>query len=157
MRRWHDAHLVDHTAPPGGAAGERADRVGDRSAARRLRPRSRRRQLATATAGLLRALGSTPQEVARSLESSGARGVPQDPRACAVASYLTAVVGADPGVRSLHVNRLTVDLRPEAWWQRRVTVALPPQVRRFVAAFDAMAYPRLLSPPARPRSDHHHP
>lgn len=105
------------------------------------------RQIKRKTSGLLAELGSTPDEVARTLESTGVQGVPRDNRSCAVALYLSALVGSEPGIRSVAVGPCSlmitlvtpVDARPAG----RLQVQLPKAVRGFVAAFDARHYPEV--------------
>ena len=113
------------------------------------------RQLKRQVGDLLVGLGSTPDEVASSLEASGVRGTPRSNRNCPIALYLSAVMGADPRVRSVTVGHCsmvialaTPDLRPAG----RLLVQLPKPVRRFVSAFDALKYPenvRRPNPPVR--------
>jgi hypothetical protein len=105
------------------------------------------RQLKQRTTGLLKGLGSTADEVAESLGRSGVEGVPKSNRSCAVARYVTAVMGGEPGVRSVAVGpcSLVVNLvRPEdARPAGRLLVQLPKPVRQFVSAFDAGQFPDL--------------
>jgi hypothetical protein len=106
---------------------------------------SDRRQLKKQTRSLLHGLGSSADEVAGSLEAAGVRGVPKNNRGCAIAVYLSALMGSDPRVRSVKVGHcsLFIDMtspgtaRPAG----RLQVQLPKPVRHFVAAFDARAYP----------------
>ncbi len=103
------------------------------------------RQIKKKTSGLLAELGDSPDEVAETLRATGVRGVPRDNRSCAVALYLSALVGSEPSIRSVAVGHcsLTINLvaprdsRPAG----RLQVQLPKPVRRFVAAFDARQYP----------------
>ncbi len=105
------------------------------------------RQIKRKTTGLLAELGSTPDEVARTLESTGVQGVPRDNHSCAVALYLSALVGSEPCIRSVSVGHCSlmislvapVDDRPAG----RLSVQLPKAVRGFVAAFDARQYPEV--------------
>lgn len=92
---------------------------------------------------LFASLGSTPGELAGSLEGAGVRAQPGDPAASPVRLFLAAVVGADPNVKALRVEggELVVDLR--AWWRPTVSVPLPPVVRSFEIAFEAGCYPSL--------------
>jgi hypothetical protein len=109
---------------------------------------SDRRQLKKQTRSLLHGLGSSADEVAQSLEATGVRGVPKNNRGCAVAVYLSALIGSDPRVRSVKVGHcsLFIDMaspsnaRPAG----RLQVQLPKPVRHFVAAFDARAYPDVI-------------
>ncbi|HLH29295.1 MAG TPA: hypothetical protein VKW77_10280, partial [Acidimicrobiales bacterium] len=67
-------------------------------------PMSQLRQLKKETSGLLAGLGSTADEVADSLRQAGVEGVRKSNRSCAVARYLAAVMGGEPGVRSVAVG-----------------------------------------------------
>ena len=103
------------------------------------------RQIKKQTSGLLAQLGNSPDEVAQSLASNGVQGVPRDNHSCAVARYVSAVVGSEPSIRSVTVGPCSmmislvrpVDNRPAG----RLQVQLPKPVRDFVAAFDARQYP----------------
>jgi hypothetical protein len=105
------------------------------------------RQIKKKTSGLLAELGSTPDEVAATLETTGVQGIPRDNRSCAVALYLSALVGTEPRIRSVTVGHCSlmitlvapVDARPAG----RLWVQLPKAVRGFVAAFDARQYPEV--------------
>ena len=94
--------------------------------------------------GLLASLGGNVDAVASTLEGAGVRGVSANPRDCAIAVYLGAVVGSDPQVRSVKVGRAEVVITPRRWWGRSVVVPLTPAAREFVAAFDAGRFPGLL-------------
>jgi hypothetical protein len=116
---------------------------------------SDRRQLKKQTRSLLSGLGSTADEVAESLEADGVRGVPKNNRGCAVAVYLSALIGSDPRVRSVKVGHCSLFIemtsvergRPAG----RLQVQLPKAVRHFVAAFDAQVYPDVVrQPPSQP-------
>jgi len=111
------------------------------------------REIKKTTRGLLAALGDTPDEVAERLGGTGVKGVPRDNRSCAVALYLSAVMGPEPRVRSVAVGPCSLmitlvspaDARPAG----RLWVQLPKPVRGFVAAFDAQEYPEITrDPPA---------
>jgi len=112
---------------------------------------SQLRQIKKKTSGLLAELGDSPDEVAETLRATGVRGVPRDNRSCAVALYLSALVGSEPSIRSVTVGHcsLTINLvaprdsRPAG----RLQVQLPKPVRRFVAAFDARQYPTVTREP----------
>jgi hypothetical protein len=103
------------------------------------------RQLKKQTNGLLTGLGSTADEVARSLAQAGIHGVPRSNRSCAIALYLTAIMGGEPSVRSVAVGPCSLvinlvdldDARPAG----RLFVQLPKSVRQFVAAFDGGRFP----------------
>jgi hypothetical protein len=109
------------------------------------------RQIKRTTRGLLAQLGESPDEVARSLHASGVHGVPRDNRSCAIALYLSALMGADPRIRSVTVGHCSLvitlvaptDARPAG----RLWVQLPKAVRGFVAEFDACHYPEVIREP----------
>lgn len=111
-------------------------------------PMSQLRHLKKRTRGLLSELGATPEAVARALEEAGIRGTPKSNRGCAIALYLTAVMGGEPEIRSIAVGpcSLVINLvapdsgRPAG----RLLVQLPKPVRQFVAAFDAGSYPAIV-------------
>ncbi len=108
------------------------------------------RQLKRQSRALLSELGSSPDEVSQSLEVAGVRGVPRSNRGCAIALYLSALMGSDPRVRAVRVGHCAVlidiatgpALRPSG----RLMVQLPKPVRQFVAAFDALEYPTVVRP-----------
>ncbi len=110
------------------------------------------RQIKKQTSGLLAELGNSPDEVAESLMSNGVHGVPRDNRSCAVARYVSAVVGSEPSIRSVTVGPCSMmislvrpaDDRPAG----RLHVQLPKPVRDFVAAFDARQYPMVTQEPS---------
>jgi hypothetical protein len=103
------------------------------------------RQLRDQTAELLAHLGADRSQVAASLCDAGVWGARNDPRCCAVATYLSAVLGADPRVRSLTTGQSQVKvvvngplrILPPAV----VRVPLPEGVRQFIVAFDRGMYP----------------
>ncbi len=105
------------------------------------------RQIKKTTRGLLAELGATPDEVASTLQSTGVQGVPRDNRSCAVALYLSALVGTDPSIRSVTVGHcslmLTLIAPADARPAGRLWVQLPKPVRGFVAAFDTRQYPEV--------------
>ncbi|MGD0394539.1 MAG: hypothetical protein ABSC41_18075 [Acidimicrobiales bacterium] len=106
------------------------------------------RQLKRQTRTLLTELGTSPDEVFESLSAAGVHGVPKDNRSCAVARYLTALMGSDPRVRTVNVGHcsLLIDTAapPEFRPAGRLLVQLPKPVRQFVAAFDARRYPAII-------------
>jgi hypothetical protein len=112
------------------------------------------RQLKRQTRTLLTELGATPDEVFESLNAAGVNGVPKDNRSCAVARYLTALMGSDPRVRAVNVGHcsLLIDTAapPEFRPTGRLLVQLPKPVRQFVAAFDARRYPAIIQEQAAP-------
>jgi hypothetical protein len=106
------------------------------------------RQLKLQTRALLTGLGTGPDEVAESLLAAGVSGVPMDNRRCAVALYVSALMGGDPRVRSVNVGRCSLLLDtaapPEFHPSGRLLVQLPKPVRQFVAAFDTRHYPEVI-------------
>jgi hypothetical protein len=95
----------------------------------------------------LEGLGRDPDEVASTLEAAGVQGVPRSNTSCAVAVYASAVMKADPRIRSVAVGPCTLvltlvkeDGRPGG----KLTVQLPKPVRAFVDGFDAARYPEML-------------
>jgi hypothetical protein len=105
------------------------------------------RQIKRTTRGLLAELGDTPDEVASTLRSTGVQGIPRDNRSCAVALYLSALVGTHPCIRSVTVGHcslmLTLVAPADARPAGRLWVQLPKPVRGFVAAFDTRQYPEV--------------
>jgi hypothetical protein len=93
---------------------------------------------------LLTGLGASGSEVARYLAEREVAGTAGDRNHCAVARFLSAVVGAEPGVRSVQVFRRLAVLNLERRWPWTFVV-LPKPVRRFVAAFDAGCFPELVA------------
>ncbi len=92
----------------------------------------------------LASLGNDAAEVAQRLQSAGVAGTPSDAEDCAIAMYLSAIVAADPAIRTLRVSTTRVVVFPARRWQPAFTVALPDAVRAFIAGFDARKYPRLI-------------
>lgn len=115
---------------------------------------SEHRQLKAQTRALLTGLGTCPDEVAESLRSAGVHGVPRNNRSCAVALYLSVLMGSDPRVRSIKVGHcsLLIDTvsSPELRPSGRLQVQLPKPVRQFVAAFDAQNYPAIMRGQSQP-------
>jgi hypothetical protein len=111
----------------------------------------RHRQLKAQVEQLLAGLGNSPGQVAASLCQEGVWGIPNDARSCAVASYLGAVLGADPRVRSLTTGQSLVKVvvdGPVAFLPPAVArVRLPQPVRQFIAAFDQGMFPMLVRVP----------
>jgi len=97
---------------------------------------------------LLDELGRDPDEVASTLEAAGVQGVPRSNTSCAVAVYASAVMKADPRIRSVAVGPCTLILtlvKPEDGRPAgKLVVQLPKPVRGFVDGFDAARYPRVL-------------
>jgi hypothetical protein len=120
----------------------------------------RNRQLRDQVGELLVGLGANRSEVAASLCDAGVWGARNNPRCCAVASYLGAVLGADPRVRSLTTGQSQVKIvvnGPVRFLPPAVVrVPLPQPVRQFIVAFDRGMYPMLVRGPvedARQNSD----
>ena len=113
---------------------------------------SESRAIRQQTRQLLRGLGDNAEEVANSLAAEGVHGKPRSPQGCALAVYVTAVVGADTRVSSVVVNDTHLSIRPASRWSPPIVVRLPRTVREFISIFDAGRFPRLLpgAPPARP-------
>jgi len=113
------------------------------------------RQLKRQTRAVLCELGTSPDEVAASLRAAGVHGVPRDNRSCAIALYLTALMGSDPRVRGVNVGHCSLLLDtaapPEFRPHGRLLVQLPKPVRQFVAAFDARQYPTVTREPQERR------
>jgi hypothetical protein len=108
---------------------------------------SHHRRLKQQTNQLLAGLGGSPDEVAVTLEAAGVHGVPKSNQSCAIALYLTALMGSDCGVRSVAIGPCSLVMEiispPDGRPAGRLLVQLPKPVRRFVAAFDAQEYPML--------------
>lgn len=82
----------------------------------------------------LRALGSTPQQVAASLRREGVKGSPLLPGACPLANYLRSEGFKYPRVGDrIHVG----------FGAREKEYALPPACRDFTWHFDSGHYPAL--------------
>ena len=108
------------------------------------RPAHGRRALRAEVRQELRSLGASKDDVARRLEAAGVRGRPGKVADCALAVYLSAVVGSDPRVRTVRVLPSRVVIAPNTPWRRPLTVALPKALRRFVTDFDRHDYPLLV-------------
>jgi len=105
------------------------------------------REIKRRVGALLEGLGHDPDEVAASLEAAGVQGVPRSNTSCAIALYTSAVMKADPRIKSVAVGPCTLiltllkeDGRPGG----KLTIQLPKPVRGFVDEFDAAHYPRVL-------------
>ncbi|MDQ1361095.1 MAG: hypothetical protein QOJ44_1472 [Acidimicrobiaceae bacterium] len=111
----------------------------------------RHRQLKAQVESLLAGLGDSPATVAASLCQEGVWGIPNNPRCCAVSSYLGAVLGADPRVRSLTTGQSLVKIIVDGALQflppAVARVRLPPPVRQFIDGFDRGVYPMLVRVP----------
>ena len=112
----------------------------------------RRQQLRNQTRELLVGLGNNRAEVAASLCDAGVWGARHNPRSCAVSSYLNALLGADPRVRSHTTGQSQVKIvldGPVRFFPSTVVrVPLPQPVRQFIVAFDRGMYPMLVRAPA---------
>jgi hypothetical protein len=106
---------------------------------------------------LLEELGSTAEEVSRSLQRSGVKATPRSETDCALAVYLSAVLGSDPRVASVKVSSTAVIVRRRSIWRPPTIVTLPAPCRNFVAAFDSDGYPELIrkTPDRRPNDAKH--
>lgn len=93
---------------------------------------------------LLADLGPTPDAVAHSLFVTEVRGQPGDPGDTPVGAFVSAVVGADPDVESVAVGMSEITITRRTRWRRQVTVRCPVAIQRFLEAFDAGCYPRLV-------------
>jgi hypothetical protein len=93
---------------------------------------------------LLQSLGETEEEVARSLDWAGVRGVQRDMANCPVACFLRVIGGYDRWLESLTVTSTTVKIVTRPWWRQRMLVPLPPAVRAFVTAFDKGLFQNLV-------------
>lgn len=102
-----------------------------------------RRALRAHVQEVLASLGNGPDEIARQLEEAGVRGTPHNQEDCAIAVYLSAVVGADPEVRRLRVRCERVVVESPRWYRHRVSVRLSRPLQEFVACFDHGIYPQL--------------
>jgi hypothetical protein len=103
------------------------------------------RQIRKRAGALLDGLGRSPDEVAASLREVGVQGVPRSNSSCAIALYADTLLRADPRIRSVAVGPctlvLTLNREDGARPGGKLVVQLPKAVRRFVAGFDAQAYP----------------
>jgi hypothetical protein len=109
-----------------------------------------RRELGAQVSQMLRSLGDNEKEVAQRLQAAGVRARPGDPKECALALYLSAVIGADPRVRAVRVVPVQVRIKLDHRWRPPLTVPLPRTLRSFVVAFDCGRFPRLVRPRAEP-------
>jgi hypothetical protein len=105
------------------------------------------RELKKQTNTLLAGLGSSSDEVAASMQAAGISGSPKNNRSCAVALYVSALMGAEPRIRSVTVGHCSLLIHlaapPEFRPAGRLLIQLPKPVRQFVAAFDAEQYPMI--------------
>ncbi|HLG66942.1 MAG TPA: hypothetical protein VKV36_03620 [Acidimicrobiales bacterium] len=108
---------------------------------------SRHHDLKKRTSDLLSSLGGSRSQVATALAEARVTGTPGNAEQCPIASYLNAVMGAEPEVRSLLVGtrRLVLTLHGR---RRPMRILMPRPVREFVVAFDARVFPGLIRQPA---------
>lgn len=92
---------------------------------------------------VLGSLGDHPVQIAQQLEMAGVRGTPSHPEDCAIAVYLSAVIGADPDVHRVKVTYEHVVISSARWYRPRVTVRLSRPLQSFIASFDRGRYPQL--------------
>lgn len=104
---------------------------------------SNRDQLAQHATELLSNLGDDASAVGKAFGRIGVSGIPRVPKECAVASYLSAVIGSERAVQSVHVGKDKLDIRLDGW-RPAVRVALPQAMWEFIAAFDADLFPELV-------------
>ena len=102
-----------------------------------------RKELRADTSRLLQALGDHADQVAASLEAQGVTGAPRSPQGCAVAVYVSAVVGADRRVNAVAVHNTGVLIRRSSRWRPPVAVPLPAAVKEFIIRFDRGGFPAL--------------
>jgi hypothetical protein len=102
-----------------------------------------RKELRHHVSDLLSSLGNDAAEVARRLEEAAVRGTPRDAEKCAIAVYVSSILGADPAVSALKVTGTSVVISPARRWRTPIAVRLPGPLRTFIAGFDHDAYPQL--------------
>jgi hypothetical protein len=105
--------------------------------------RRERWDLRRAVKSLMKSLGPSPSEVASNLADAHVVGVPRHPASCAIARYLSAVVGSEPSVRSVWVYGSSVRLECGSRLLA-LRIRLPEPVSAFIRAFDSGCYPRLI-------------
>jgi len=93
---------------------------------------------------LLDDLGLQPGDIAESLARAGVVGRPRDSEACALASYLHAVLSGEGAIRRVQVGTSSLRITWESPWRRRLSLPHPAGVVDFVKAFDLGAFPQLL-------------
>lgn len=107
-----------------------------------------RQELREQVAELLTSLGDDPRHVAGRLQAAGVVGTPGNVKDCAIARYLTAVVGADTRIRCVKVTNRSVALTASRSW-RPLRVRLPRPLQEFVVGFDHCLHPELIRPAGR--------
>lgn len=92
---------------------------------------------------LLTDLGRTSGEVAMKLTSTGVQGIPKDVHGCAVARYLSAILGTEARIHSVRVD--TTRVRVLVGRSRiPISIRLSEPIRTFIQAFDQNLYPDLV-------------
>ena len=106
----------------------------------------RRRRITTLTttnlSALLASLGDTPDAVAATLTAAGVKGGKRKPCDCPVSNHITAQTGRPCAVGDLVCWLYPVGKSGDYW--NAVKVRAPLAVTKFVAEFDAGAYPELV-------------
>lgn len=90
---------------------------------------------------LLSDLGTTPDQVASTLQEQGIKGFVGNPFYCPVAKYLT-----QKGVHNCGVAPFTITYDISKWFPFSRKVYVPEVVKDFVIAFDGGSYPTLGTP-----------
>lgn len=98
---------------------------------------------------ILDAMGSTPDEVRTTIESTGIKGEPISPRRCPVARYLGSQGFGDS------YDLVTTYSKVIVWWsgtdsEHQAQVPIPEPVRGFIEKFDQGLYPWLIDNEGRP-------
>lgn len=119
----------------------------------KVRSKRARGQLVEHVAELMADLGDHPFLVAQNLAKSSVTGIRAEPKDCAISSYLWAVIGGEPSVRSIDVRGGGVAIELSGW-RRWVRVDFPPAICAFIVAFDANRFPGLVREDYR---QHDHP
>ncbi|MDA8268489.1 MAG: hypothetical protein M0013_08985 [Actinomycetota bacterium] len=120
-----------------------------------LRLMRRRRDLRAQVKRVLAQMGDEPMGIASFLCSSGVRGVPNDPRQCILARYLSAVVGTHRAVAQVIVSKTDLALLRPRRLAVPIRVVLPPAMRSFIRIFDAYELPHLVAQvPVQPPTGH---
>jgi len=106
--------------------------------------RAQRKALSKLVSAELNGMGSDADEVAATLRSAGVRGYRGNSVECAIARYLSAVLCADPMVKSVsvQVHSITVRTNPGYWLGTRVRV--PSAIAHFISGFDRGRFPELI-------------
>jgi hypothetical protein len=104
------------------------------------------------TAELLRKLGTTIEDVAATLGSTGVRGIPRSGTGCVLARYVHAVMGPDPRLRAITVTCAAITMTRRRWWLQPVVVSVPPPVQQFIVRFDRWEFSELVAEPGGARA-----